>query len=85
MVDIQDDELPPENEPMNKEELGVVNDNTIVSEEEDHEEETHANENDDAPTVVAESDPPVVVAELDDRVERERVTRGQEGKMLEQE
>ena len=74
---MQDDEPPPENEQMNDKGLVVVNDDNIVSEkedfaeEEDHEEEIHANENDDAPTAVAESDALAVVVELDDQTERE--------------
>ena len=67
MVEIQDDDPPPENEPMNEEGLVVVNDDNIVSEEEDfvekedHEENVLANEKDDAPEAVAESDAPLVV------------------------
>ena len=81
MVDMQDDELPPANEPINNEGLVVVNDSNIVSEEEDfaeeedQEEEMHANENDDTTAAVVESDTSAVVAELDDQTERESYSR----------
>ena len=53
----------------------IVSDEEDFVEEEDKEEEISANENYDAPEVVAESDAPVVIAELDDQTEREGYSR----------